>query len=199
MIDFLKRGRSEETEERFGRGVFSPEVAQQGVVNNSFYEEYPFVFSFPLFSHDYNDYIADAVAQVLGTVPGTVLTSDLGFGIDKDLLHKVCENKLNDVIRYLYVDSRFHEMLSPMIYCLDTHYQTPDQVSLGDGDYTLLVCIENLAEGGHIFMPKKNTPRLRTLEMRPGQAILFPSVFEFGVTQIIDGSLTFLELPFTIS
>ena len=181
----------------FRKPMFSREVSEKGVVNDGMLEEYPHIYTFPLFNDLFIDFLMDAADEHIPEGQCSVELWDIHSDMEDIIRDKVLP-KVNQVAEFLFHSIRFDRIGE--CYLLKLAPEHVDEYELGPGidDYTLIISLANEAEGGSLYFPKQGVSRFRGVEPPRGGATLFPSVFEHGINPVLRGTHYSLVIPLII-
>ena len=187
-----------ENTETFRFNPVHPEVTKKGPVNDSLQEQYPHVYTFPVLSRDYCEFLEKFSEQ---------LAEETGYGIlfldeiDDDVLSqfetKVCDAIVSKLVEELTSKSYVTCWGSPYIVSFDESDKGSLGVSSSEADYTLVINLGGRGVGG-MYFPKPHQKRSRAVDPPVGCGILYPSVFESGMVHMGGGRAHFLVLPITL-
>lgn len=162
-----------------------PEVRNYGIVNQSLVEEYPHIYSFPIISDGYCDYLIEAMSDMTAD---HLENFNEYFDFLTEELSDAILSSMNTMASYLFTKTQFNRLWISHLSEVSAEDQVYDNIDPGYGDYSMIITLEDSCEGGGIAFPKQGVSRWRAVDPYLGCAVLFPSVFEYYINPVSAGT-----------
>jgi len=177
--------------------VLSKEVVGSGIFSDCMVEEYPHIYSFPLFNQRFCDFMIEAADSHIPVGECSIRLSDIHSNLE-DIIGGKIMPKINEMANQMFCSFEFSSVGECTLLRLSPDEQSEYKIGVGDNDYTLFVSLDNITEGGSLYFPKHGTARFRAVDPPIGGAAFFPSVFEHGVNPVVCGVQYSLVIPLII-